>query len=192
MVSFLEYLVFFEAVFCLEQLEMICNMDFDKFFGILIFDPKRWFCEGYSLCVMGDFQNGLISRKFSVFWSGFLHRTTRNDLKNGFWQVFRNINFWPKVTILQRLSLCMMGDIQMVSFLEYLVFFEVVFCLEQLEMICRMDFDKFFEILIFDPKWGFCKGYSLCMMGDFQNDLISQIFSVFLSASLPRTIWNDL
>ena len=26
------------AVFCTEQLEMICRMDFDMFFGILIFD----------------------------------------------------------------------------------------------------------------------------------------------------------
>ena len=34
----------------------------------------------YSLCMMGDFQSGLISRVFSVFWSGFLHRTTVNDL----------------------------------------------------------------------------------------------------------------
>ena len=39
---------------------------------------------GYSLCMMGDFQNGLISRIFSVFWSDFLHRTTVNDLYNGF------------------------------------------------------------------------------------------------------------
>ena len=31
-------------------------------------------------CMMGDFQNALISRIFSVFWSGFLHRTTLNDL----------------------------------------------------------------------------------------------------------------
>ena len=35
---------------------------------------------GYSLCMMADFQNGLISRIFSVFWSGFLLRTTLNDL----------------------------------------------------------------------------------------------------------------
>ena len=35
---------------------------------------------GYSLCMMGDFQNGLISRIFSIFCSGFLHRTTVNDL----------------------------------------------------------------------------------------------------------------
>ena len=80
MVSFLENLVFFKAVFCLEQLKMICKMDFDMCFAILIFDPKWGFCKGYSLCMMGDFQNGLISRTFSVFWSGVLHRTTRNDL----------------------------------------------------------------------------------------------------------------
>ena len=76
MVSFLKYILFFEAVFCREQVEMICRMDFDMFFGILIFDPKWGFCKGK----MGDFQNGLISRIFSVFWSGFLPRTTRNDL----------------------------------------------------------------------------------------------------------------
>ena len=31
---------------------------------------------GYSLCMMGDFQNGVISGIFSVFWSGFLYNTT--------------------------------------------------------------------------------------------------------------------
>ena len=35
---------------------------------------------GYSHCMMADFQNGLISRIFGVFWSGFLLRTTVNDL----------------------------------------------------------------------------------------------------------------
>ena len=35
---------------------------------------------GYSLCMMADSQNGLISLIFGVFWSGFLHRTTLNDL----------------------------------------------------------------------------------------------------------------
>ena len=59
---------------------MICRMDLDMFLGILIFDPKSGFCMGYSLCMMADFQNGLISRVFSVFWSGFLHRKTLNHL----------------------------------------------------------------------------------------------------------------
>ena len=35
---------------------------------------------GYSLCMMADVQTALISRIFGVFWSGFLHRTTVNDL----------------------------------------------------------------------------------------------------------------
>ena len=55
-------------------------MDFDMIFGIWIFGPKWAFCKAYSLCMMADFQNGLISRIFSVFSSGFLHRTTINDL----------------------------------------------------------------------------------------------------------------
>ena len=59
---------------------MIQRMDFDMFSGILIFDTKRGFCMGYSLCMMADFQNGLISQIFGVFRSGFLHRTTLNDL----------------------------------------------------------------------------------------------------------------
>ena len=59
---------------------MICRTDFDMFFGILIFEGKSGFCIGYSLCRMADFQNGLISRIFSFFWSGFLYRTSLNDL----------------------------------------------------------------------------------------------------------------
>ena len=39
---------------------------------------------GYSLCMMADFKNGLISQIFSVCWSGILQRTTGNDLYNGF------------------------------------------------------------------------------------------------------------
>ena len=111
-------------------------MNFNMFFGILIFDPKWAFWMGYSLCIMADFQNNLISRIFGVFWSAFLHRTTLNDFLN--------------------------------------------------------DFEMFFGILIFDPKWGFCMGYSLCIMADFQNGLISRIFRVFWSGFLHRTTRNDL
>ena len=83
-VSFLEYLLFFWPLFGSEQLLMICRMDFDMFIGISIFYLKLRLCKGYFLCMMADFQNGLISRILNVFWSGFLHRTTRNDLQIGF------------------------------------------------------------------------------------------------------------
>ena len=56
----------FGAVFCKQQLQMICRMNFDLFFGILIFDPMRGFCMGYSLCMMADFQNGLIALILAV------------------------------------------------------------------------------------------------------------------------------
>ena len=59
---------------------MICRMDFDMFFGILNFDPKSGFCMAYSLWMMADFQNAIISRIFGVFSSGFVYRTTVNDL----------------------------------------------------------------------------------------------------------------
>ena len=80
MVSFLECLVFFGAVFCTKQLEEICRMDFDTCCGILIFDPKCRFCMGYSVFMI--FENGLISRVFRVSLSGFLQKTTLNDLWN--------------------------------------------------------------------------------------------------------------
>ena len=35
---------------------------------------------GYRLCVLADFQNGLISRIFGLFSSDFLHGTTVNGL----------------------------------------------------------------------------------------------------------------
>ena len=102
MVSFLEYLAFFEAVFCKELLWRDWRIDFCMFFGILIFDPNWPFSKGYSLCMMGELQNGLICRIFSVFFSGFLHRTTLTWLENRFLHVFWNFNFWPELTILQR------------------------------------------------------------------------------------------
>ena len=69
-------LVFFQAVFCTEQL-ITFRIDFDMFLGILIFDPKWRFFKGFA-CMVADFQNGLISRILGVFSSGFLHRSTLN------------------------------------------------------------------------------------------------------------------
>ena len=58
---------------------MICRMDFDMSLFNFNFDPMSGL-TGYGLCMMGDFQNALISRIYGVFSSGFLHRTTVNDL----------------------------------------------------------------------------------------------------------------
>ena len=43
-----------------------------------------------------------------------------------------------------------------------------------------MDLGILFGILIFDIKGGFCMGYSLFKMANFENCLISRIFAIFL------------
>ena len=90
MVSFLEYLVFFGALFGTEQLEMICRLDFDMFFGILIFDPKGGFC------MMADFQNGLISRIFSIFGAVFCTEQLEMICRMDFDMFFLILIFDPK------------------------------------------------------------------------------------------------
>ena len=112
------------------------------FFLILIFDPNWLFCKGYSLCMMADFQNRLIFPIFGVFYIGFLHRTTLILLKNRFSHGFLYCNFWPKLTIFRSLSgfcyfpkaiaFAWWAIFKIVSFLEYLVFSQAVFCTEQL------------------------------------------------------------
>ena len=59
-------------------------------------------------------------------------------------------------------------------------------------MIWRMDFEMSFGILIFDTKRAFCMCYSICMMADFQNDLIFRILHAFWSGFLHRTTLYDL
>ena len=51
MVSFLEYLVFFRAVFCIELLKCGCRMDFCMFFGILFWTETEHFANN---CLYGE------------------------------------------------------------------------------------------------------------------------------------------
>ena len=55
-VSFLEYLVFFAAVFCTEQLRCAYRYVFRMFLDVLNFDPNLSFFKGYSLCKMAVFK----------------------------------------------------------------------------------------------------------------------------------------
>ena len=60
---------------------MICRMDLDMSFGILIFSQSEDFAWAIAFaCMMADFQNAFISRIFGVFWSGFLHTTTVSNV----------------------------------------------------------------------------------------------------------------
>ena len=66
----------------------------------------RWFCKGYSPClviIFVHFPNALIFRLLAGFLAVFLHRTTAMSFKNIFSHFFCVFDFWPKVTILQKL-----------------------------------------------------------------------------------------
>ena len=150
------------------------------FFWILIFDPNWPFCQG----TMADFQNRLTSRIFGVFSGGFLHRTALLWLKNNSSHVFLNFNFWPKLTILPRHD----GRFSKSShFSNVWCFLTRFFAQSNSNVIKEILFRLFFLVSIFDVKWPFCQGYSLCTMAHVQNRPISRIFGVFSSSFLHRT-----
>ena len=76
MLSYLDYLVFLDAVFCKEQLPAFRRIIFSMFLRKKKLKITGSFCMGYRLSKMEDLQNALISRLFGVFARGFLHRTT--------------------------------------------------------------------------------------------------------------------
>ena len=71
---------------------------------------------------------------------------------------------------------------KMLSFFQYELLFRDVFCIEQLQCVVETFLACFYAFLIFEPKWRFCKVYSLCLVaifGHFQNAFISPISSCF-------------
>ena len=88
MLSYLDYLVFLQAVFCTEQLYAFRRIIFSMFLRKKKLKITCPFCMGYRLTKMEDLQNALISRLFGVFARGFLHRTTLCIPQNHFQHVF--------------------------------------------------------------------------------------------------------
>ena len=89
------------------------------------------------------------------------------------------------MTILKSYSPCIL---EMFPILEHLLLcpilgvFRVDFCLEHFSFGSRDVFHMFLNILIFDPKWRFCKGYSPCIIvnfSDFRTLVILWIVGVF-------------
>ena len=150
--------MFLRSVFCIQQLCYLWRVVFHIFLAILISDPNWPFCKG-SPCigsVFSHFHYCLISRILNVFSSRFLHTTTVLSLKSRFSHIFGDFNFWPKLTILQRLQPFHSGH-----FCQFLLsshfsnikcFFEPVFYIQQLCYVWRVVFHIFLALLIFDPN----------------------------------------
>ena len=101
-VSLLEYLGFFEVVFCTQLLSFNCWIDFGKFFWILNVDSNRPFCKGYSLGKMADFQNRLTS---GIGYSLCKMADFKNRLISGIFGIFRAVFFTDY-------SLCKMAEFE--------------------------------------------------------------------------------
>ena len=121
---------FLTRFFAQNNSNVIKESFFACFFWILIFDPNWPFCKAYSLCAMADFQNRLISRIFGVFSSGFSHRTSLIWLNNRFFACFSEFEFLTQTDHFVK-AFARWPIFKTVSFLEYLVFSQAVFCTEQ-------------------------------------------------------------
>ena len=79
---------------------------------------------------------------------------------------------------------------KMLSFFQYELFLRDVFCIEQLQCVVETFLACFYAFLIFEPKWRFCKVFSLSLVaifGHFQNAVIFPILAVVSSSFLHRT-----
>ena len=148
---------------------------------------------GYSLCTMAVFQNGLISRIFGVFSSGFFGQNVSKWFVEWILTCFLEFYFFdPKWGFCMGYTLSMMANFQIDLISRVFCVFRAVSCTEEVKMMYRMDFNIFLKFLIFDIKWRSCKRYSLCVMHHFQNGLISWIFGVFSSDFFHTTSVTDL
>ena len=117
----------------------------------------------------------------AVFSSRFLHRTTAMCCRNVF-SFYAFLIFEPKWRFCKVYSLCLVaifGHFQN-AFISPII--SCFFDIEQLQCVVETFLACFYAFLIFEPKWRFCKVYSLSLVaifGHFQNAFISPIISCF-------------
>ena len=166
------------------------------FYAFLIFDPKWRFCKVYSLClvaIFGNFQNNLIFRILAVFGAVFCIEQLQCVVETFLACFYAFLIFDPKWRFCIVYSLCLVaifGNFQNALISRILPVFWRRFLHRTTEMCCRNVFSMFWCIFNFDPKWRFCKVYSLCLVaifGNFQNALIFRILAGFWSRFLHRT-----
>ena len=146
------------------------------------------FCMGYRLTKMEDLQNPVTSRLFGVFARGILHRTTLCIPQNHFQHVFAKKKVQKKPAhFAQAIDLPKWRIFKMLSYLDYLVFLQAVFCTEQLYAFRRIIFSMFLRKKKLKKTCSFCMGYRLTKMEDLQNPVTSRLFGVFARGILHRT-----
>ena len=187
MLSYLDYLVFFYAVFCTENLYAFRRIIFSMFLRKKKLKITCPFCMGYRLTKMEDLQNALISRLFGVFARGFLHRTTLCIPQNHFQHVFAKKKVENNLLILHGLQTYQNGGSSKCCHISTIWCFCTWFfaqnnCTHSVESFSACFCEK--KLKITCP---FCMGYRLTKMEDLQNALTSRLFGVFARGFLHRT-----
>ena len=188
MLSYLDYLVFLQAVFCTEQLYAFRRIIFSVFLRKKNLKITCPFCMGYRLTKMEDLQNALISRLFGVFAGGFLHTTTLCIPQNHFQHVFAKKKVENNLPIVHGLQTYQNGGSSKCSHISTIWCFCRRFFAQNNSMHSVESFSACFcekeKLKITCP---FCMVYRLTKMEDLQNALISRLFGVFARGFLHRT-----
>ena len=201
--------VFWSRFFCIEQLQRVVETFLACVCEFFIFEPKWRFCKVYSLClvaIFGHFKNALIFPILAVFWSRFFGIEQLQCVVETFLACFYAFGetflacfhafliFDPKWRFCKVYSLrvvAIFGNFQNALIFPILDVFGAVSCMEHLQCVVETFLACFYAFLIFDPKWRFCKVYSVCLLaifGNFQNALIFPILAVFWSFFFA---WNN-
>ena len=175
MFSIFKYWLFFGAVFCIEQLQCVVETFLACFYTFLIFDPKWRFCKVYiKAFAWWQFSKCSHFSNISCFFKPFFCTEQLQCVVETFLACFYAfLIFDPKWRFCKVYSLCLVAIFNMFSLFKYWLFFGAVFCIEQLQCVVETFLACFNAFLILDPKWRFCKVYSLCLVAIFN------MFSIF-------------
>ena len=122
-----------------------------------------------------------------------MHRTTAMCCRNALACFYAFLFFDPSDDFAKSMAFAwwpFLAIFKMLLFFQYKLFLGAVFWIEQQQSFAEMFLACFHAFLFFDPKWRFCKVYSLCLVaifGYFQNAPIFRILAVFWGRLLHRT-----
>ena len=187
MLSYVDNLVFLQAVFCTEQLYAFRRIIFSMFLRKKKLKITCPFCMGYRLTKMEDLQNALISRQFGVFAGAFWKEQLYAFRRIIFSMFFRKKKLKITCQFCMGYRLTKMEDLQNALISRQFGVFAGAFWKEQLYAFRRIIFSMFFRKKKLKITCQFCMGYRLTKMEDLQNALISRLFGVFASGFLHRT-----
>ena len=186
MLSHLDYLVFFHAVFCTDQLYAFRRIIFSMFLRKRKLKITCPFWMGYRLTKMEDLQNALISRLFGVLHAVFCIEQLYAFRKIIFSMFLRKKKLKITCPFCMGYRLTKMEDLQNALTSRLFGVFARGFLHRTTLCIPQNHFQHVFAKKKLKKTCPFCMGYRLTKMEDLQNALTSRLFGVFARGFLHR------